>query len=54
MICSILFFVQLKNVKQVKKVAEKTNAEKLRKYCEKYSIENAEAVLLTSIENEWI
>ena len=47
----IRFFVRPENVKQVGKVADEANAEELRKYCEEYSIENAEAVLLASVED---
>jgi hypothetical protein len=47
----IRFFVRLDNVKQVKRVADEANAEELRKYCEEYSIRNAEAVLLANVEN---
>lgn len=47
----IRWFVRPDNVKQVEKVAEEANAEELRKYCEEYSIENAEAVLLANAED---
>ncbi len=47
----IRYFVRPDNAKQVGKVAEEANAEELRKYCEEYSIENAEAVLLASAED---
>ena len=47
-ISGIRFFVRPDNVKQVENVADEANAEELRKYCEEYSIENAEAVLLAN------
>jgi len=47
----IRFFVRPDNVKQVEKIADEANAEELRKYCEEYSIENAEAVLLANPED---
>lgn len=50
-ISGIRFFVRPDNVKQVEKVADEANAEELREYCEEYSIENAEAVLLANPED---
>lgn len=47
----IRFFVRPDNVKQVEKIADEANAEELRKYCEEYSIEDTEAVLLASSED---
>ncbi|KAK3176644.1 hypothetical protein OEA41_007967 [Lepraria neglecta] len=49
-IAGIRFFVRPENVKQVEKVADEANAEELRKYCQEYSIRNAEAVLLANAE----
>ena len=47
----VRFFVRPDNVKQVEKIADEANAEELRKYCEEYSIENAEAVFLANAED---
>lgn len=47
----IRFFVRPDNVKQVERVADEANGEELRKYCEEYSIRNAEAVLLANVED---
>ena len=38
----------------MKKIINEINAKKLRKYCEKYSIENAKIILLTSVKNKWM
>ena len=48
------FLRSTRNVKQVEKVAGEANAEELRKYYDEYRVQNAEAVLLTSAENDRI
>ena len=48
-IAGIRFFIRPDNVESVKKVADEANATELRKYCEEYSVCNAEAVLLTNV-----